>query len=85
MERGDYYFLPRPRRFGESLLADTLRCLLEGNEALFRGLDIRRHCNWCGLEAELQHPKYIASSLKVLDDDKSAVIVVATQDQKVFD
>lgn len=42
-------------------------------------------CDWCGLEAELQHPEYIASWLKVLGGDKSAVIVAASQAQKAFD
>ncbi|MCG5520346.1 AAA family ATPase, partial [Ectothiorhodospira sp. 9905] len=35
---GGYFFLSRPRRFGKSLLLDTLRCLFEGREDLFRGL-----------------------------------------------
>ncbi|MXX17567.1 MAG: DUF1738 domain-containing protein [Gammaproteobacteria bacterium] len=42
-------------------------------------------CEWCGLLAELQHPEYIASWLRVLDEDKSAVIVAASQAQKAFD
>ena len=42
-------------------------------------------CDWCGLESELQHPEYIASWLKVLDEDRSAVIVAASQAQKAFD
>ena len=46
IDTGDYYFLSRPRRFGKSLLVDTLRELFEGNEALFRGLDIHRHWDW---------------------------------------
>ena len=41
---GDFYFLSRPRRFGKSLLVDTLRELFEGNEPLFRDLAI--HDNW---------------------------------------
>ena len=36
--------LSRPRRFGKSLLVDTLKELFEGNEPLFRGLAI--HDNW---------------------------------------
>ena len=32
-------FLSRPRRFGKSLLVDTIKELFEGNEPLFRGLD----------------------------------------------
>lgn len=42
-------------------------------------------CEWCGLLAEPQHPEYIASWLKVLDEDRSAVIVAASQAQKAFD
>ncbi len=45
-DRGDYYFLSRPRRFGKSLLIDTLRELFAGSEPLFRGLDIHKHWNW---------------------------------------
>ena len=36
-----YYFLSRPRRFGKSLLLDTLRCLFEGQADLFEGLSSR--------------------------------------------
>lgn len=45
-ERGGYYFLSRPRRFGKSLLLDTLHQLFAGNEALFRGLHIHPHWDW---------------------------------------
>ena len=39
MDRGGkHYFLSRPRRFGKSLLVDTIKELFEGSEALFRGL-----------------------------------------------
>jgi len=37
---GKYFFLSRPRRFGKSLLIDTLRCYFEGRKELFRGLAI---------------------------------------------
>ncbi len=36
------YYLPRPRRFGKSLLLSTLKALFEGRRALFRGLAIER-------------------------------------------
>ena len=32
------FFLSRPRRFGKSLLVDTLRCYFEGRKELFEGL-----------------------------------------------
>ena len=35
-----YFFLSRPRRFGKSLLVDTLRCYFEGRKELFQGLFI---------------------------------------------
>ena len=45
-ERGKHYFLSRPRRFGKSLFLDTLKELFEGNEALFRGLEIHDQWDW---------------------------------------
>ncbi len=51
VEEGKYYFLSRPRRFGKSLLLDTLRCLFEGREALFEGLHIHDKWDW-----QVQHP-----------------------------
>ena len=44
VDEGTHYFLSRPRRFGKSLLVDTIKEAFEGNEALFRGLAI--HDSW---------------------------------------
>ena len=46
LDEGRFYFLSRPRRFGKSLLLDTLRSLFSGKEYLFRGLDIHGHWDW---------------------------------------
>ena len=46
VEEGDRYFLSRPRRFGKSLLVDTLKELFEGNEPLFRGLYVHDKWTW---------------------------------------
>ena len=51
VSQGRYYFMSRPRRFGKSLLVDTLRELFEGNEPLFRDLDIHSHWDW-----SVKHP-----------------------------
>ncbi|CCE22420.1 ATP-binding protein [Methylotuvimicrobium alcaliphilum] len=40
------FFLSRPRRFGKSLLVDTLKELFEGNRALFEGLYIHDKWDW---------------------------------------
>ena len=39
-------FLSRPRRFGKSLLVDTLKELFEGNQSLFEGLLIYDKWDW---------------------------------------
>ncbi len=51
VSRGRHYFLSRPRRFGKSLLVDTLKELFEGNEPLFQGLHIHDYWDW-----SVRHP-----------------------------
>ena len=51
VDEGKHYFLSRPRRFGKSLLLDTLKELFEGNAPLFEGLDICDHWDW-----SVRHP-----------------------------
>ena len=46
LEEGTHYFLSRPRRFGKSLLLDTLGELFAGNVGLFEGLAIHPHWDW---------------------------------------
>ena len=41
-----FYFLSRPRRFGKSLLLDTMQCLFEGKKDLFKGLHIYDKWDW---------------------------------------
>ena len=38
INNGKYFFLSRPRRFGKSLLIDTIQGLFEGRKELFKGL-----------------------------------------------
>jgi hypothetical protein len=44
--QGKYYFLSRPRRFGKSLLIDTLKDLFEGHVELFTGLAAEARWDW---------------------------------------
>jgi hypothetical protein len=46
IERGKYYFLSRPRRFGKSLFLDTLSELFKGSKQLFEGLFIYDKWDW---------------------------------------
>ena len=50
-KRSGRYFLSRPRRFGKSLLVDTIQCLFEGRKDLFEGLAIYEHWDFSD-----QHP-----------------------------
>ena len=40
VQKGGYYFLSRPRRFGKSLLVSTLEAYFSGKKELFDGLAI---------------------------------------------
>ncbi|MEY8875990.1 MAG: ATP-binding protein, partial [Leptothrix sp. (in: b-proteobacteria)] len=46
IEAGKHFFLSRPRRFGKSLLVDTMKELFEGNRALFEGLAAAERWDW---------------------------------------
>ena len=46
LNEGKHYFLSRPRRFGKSLLVDTMKELFEGNQKLFEGLHIHDGHDW---------------------------------------
>ena len=48
---GRYWFLSRPRRFGKSLLLDTLHELFAGSKELFEGLYIYDYWDW-----DVEHP-----------------------------
>ena len=50
-EGGGHYFLSRPRRFGKSLLLDTVKELFEGSRELFVGL-----CAESGWHWDTRHP-----------------------------
>jgi len=54
IDLGKYYFLSRPRRFGKSLLVDTIKELFEGSEALFRGLHIHDGWDWSEITMRAQ-------------------------------
>ena len=46
VDGGAHYFLSRPRRFGKSLLVDTIKELFEGSEPLFQGLAVHDRWDW---------------------------------------
>jgi hypothetical protein len=46
IDSGKFFFLSRPRRFGKSLLLNTLREIFLGNQDLFQGLFIYDKISW---------------------------------------
>lgn len=46
VHEGSYFFLSRPRRFGKSLLLDTVKELFEANQPLFTGLAAHEQWDW---------------------------------------
>ena len=46
LDQGSHYFLSRPRRFGKSLLLDTIAELFEGRREFFQGLHAEQHWDW---------------------------------------
>ncbi|HKK34256.1 MAG TPA: AAA family ATPase [Desulfomicrobiaceae bacterium] len=45
-DKGKYYFLARPRRFGKSLFLSTLEEAFSGNRELFHGLSLEASWSW---------------------------------------
>ena len=61
IEEGRYYFLSRPRRFGKSLLLDTLKSIFDGDRELFKGLSI--------YESDYEFSKYPVIRISFNDGD----------------
>ncbi|HJE03375.1 MAG TPA: AAA family ATPase, partial [Aliarcobacter thereius] len=67
IEKYEYVFLSRPRRFGKSLFLDTLRNIFEAKKEYFKDLEIESKWNW-----EVKHPviriSFAAGKLKTKKD-----------------
>jgi hypothetical protein len=46
VDKGKYYFLSRPRRFGKSLFLSTLKAAFSGEKALFQGRYLEHNWDW---------------------------------------
>ena len=68
IDRGIYYFLARPRRFGKSLLVSTLRCLFDGKKELFEGLWIYDKWDW-----EKRYPVILVDFNEIKAEDKKTL------------
>ncbi len=46
VQKGKFFFLSRPRRFGKSLFVSTIKAAFEGKKHLFKGLFLENYWNW---------------------------------------
>ncbi len=46
VQKGKFFFLSRPRRFGKSLFVSTIKAAFEGKKHLFKGLFLENHWDW---------------------------------------
>ncbi|MCP4697770.1 MAG: AAA family ATPase, partial [Gammaproteobacteria bacterium] len=46
IDEGEYYFLSRPRRFGKSLLVNTIKELFQANKSLFEDCWVYDKWDW---------------------------------------
>nr|WP_320193827.1 AAA family ATPase [uncultured Desulfobacter sp.] len=77
-EQGEFYFLSRPRRFGKSLLIDTIAEAFQGKKALFKGLYLENNWNW-----DSSHPviriDFAEGVYKTLDRLESRMMRILTK------
>ena len=66
LQRGSYYFLARPRRFGKSLLIATLKELYSGSAELFEGLWIAGHWDFAQQDRPVIWLKFALSGEKAV-------------------
>jgi len=64
LERGKYFFLSRPRRFGKSLLLSTMNELYSGRRDLFEGLWIHDQWDWEGQKRPVIWLKFASQGIK---------------------
>jgi len=67
IDSGNLYFLPRPRRFGKSLLLSTLKQLFRGKKKLFKGLYIAEKTNYKWPAHPVLHFNFAALGHKTLN------------------
>ena len=77
VNQGKSYFLARPRRFGKSLMCNTLRAYFEGKKELFEGLKIAQwEKDWVKypiLYLDFANGDYAAGPLTLIDKIKTSL------------
>ncbi len=81
INRGKYYFLSRPRRFGKSLFLDTIKDIFEGKKEFFEGLYIYDKWDW-----ETTYPvikiSFGAGVTKSVEDLDKTILYIINENQE---
>ena len=89
VNQGKSYFLARPRRFGKSLLCNTLRAYFEGKKELFDGLKISHwEKNWTKYPIfylDFADGDYSIGSYTLVNKIRTALINFEAENDIVFD
>jgi hypothetical protein len=81
--QGSHYFLSRPRRFGKSLLIDTIGELFAGNQTLFEGLYIYDKWDW-SVKYPVIRISFGAGVVKNIDDLNDTIQDLLVVNQKAL-
>ena len=81
--QGSHYFLSRPRRFGKSLLIDTIGELFAGNQTLFEGLYIYDKWDW-SVKFPVIRLSFGAGVVKNIDELNDAIQDLLKVNQKAL-
>lgn len=79
LERGKYFFLSRPRRFGKSLLLSTMNELYSGRRDLFEGLWIHDQWDWEGQKRPVIWLKFATFPYKTLPLSNAIAVGLSTE------
>lgn len=83
-DKGKYYFLSRPRRFGKSLFMSTLKSAFSGQKELFEGLYLYDNWDWT-TQWPVVHISFGAGYARSVDDLRVAFEEILYDHQKLHD
>lgn len=82
--QGAYYFLSRPRRFGKSLLVDTLKQAFLANEFLFKGLYLEKNWDW-SIQYPVIHIDFGGGVIQTLQDLEQKIHAILDTYFQIYD
>ncbi|NOQ35236.1 MAG: AAA family ATPase, partial [Methylococcaceae bacterium] len=76
VEKGEYYFFSRPRRFGKSLLVSTLSSAFKGEKELFKNLYLEKNWDWSQQYPviDLSFGRGVSGSVEGLNETFAAIL-----------